>query len=433
MKTGFVITSSKQNYKPFRNQPLGALYLQTIMEEEFGKNLEVSLLDLRAINPDDAIYHVPEKDIYMYSITTLDYPDTERIVKEIRGIYPKAKHIAGGPHVEIFQKQSLNTFDAISLGEGEESIKRIIKDYSESNLKRIYRQQEDIDISRYPIASRKYLPKSAVVDKSLLGKEYLNLNGTAALFSRGCPFDCHFCSNLNYGKTKFRSPELIKKEINYLKKEYGIEALAIKDDNSIPVNRKTAQPFLEAIAQTGIKWRGQSRANGIHSDMVKLAKESGCTEIAVGIESISEKVLKIINKHINFVQAKKYLKQLKKEGIDRRLLLITGLPGEPDNIVHKTINFIKEVEPSSVLLSLFCPLPGSEIHKNPQKFGIKINEKMDFDKYITAFGRFDENEKPKAVFEYEKTTPFGKGKSMDKILEDHMKIQTFLKENNLIF
>ncbi len=433
MDIGFFITSSKQNYKPFRNQPLGSLHLLTIMEEEFGKDLELFLVDLRAINPSDAIYHVPEKDIFMYSLTTLDYPDAERLVKDIREVYPKAKHIAGGPHIEIFPERSLELFDAISLGEAEESVKRIIRDLYKSDLKRVYTSKEKIDLNDYPIASRKYLPKSAVSDEGMLGGNFSDLKGSAVLFSWGCPFSCHFCSNLTFGKARFRSPELIIEEIEYLKSEYGVRALAIKDDNSLPVNKKIARSFLEAIAQTDIKWRGQSRANDIGLDTIKLAKESGCVEVAVGIESVSQKVLDIINKKIDFDAAKEFLKQLREEGINRRLLFILGLPGEPEDIADKTIEFIKETEPSSVLLSLLCPLPGSEIYNHPERFGIKINRDIPFDRYLTAFGRFDENEKFEPVFEYNNITPFGKGKSMEKIMEDHKKVQSFLRDNGLNF
>jgi anaerobic magnesium-protoporphyrin IX monomethyl ester cyclase len=433
MNSGFVITSGKHNYRPFRNQPLGVLYLLTILEQHFGERLGVSLIDLRGVSEEDAIYHVPQKDIYFYSVASIDFPETKNIVKKIREAYPKARHIAGGPHIEIFPEESLKCFDAISLGEGEESIKRIVEDVFKSDLKRIYRQQEAIDLNAYPYASRKYLPKPAVVEKGMLGGEYMDLPGTAVLFSRGCPFKCHFCSNLTFGPTRFRSPELIIQEIEYLKSEYGIRALALKDDNSIPIIDKVARPVLEAIAKTGVKWRGQSRANGVSPEMVKLAKESGCIEIAVGLESASQTALDAINKRINLDLAKKYLQVLKEVGIERRMLIILGLPGEPDDIAQRTIDFIKETEPSSVLLSLLCPLPGSEIFKNPQKFGIKIDTTIPFDKYFTVFGRFSEDEKPTPIFEYEEMTPFGKGRKMDKIIDDYMMVQKFLRENKLNF
>jgi len=433
MRQAFIITSSKHNYRPFRNPPLGVLYLQTIIEQDFGSDLESSVIDLRAVNLEEAIYHVPEKDVYMYSVATLDYLDTKKIVKQIRESYPKSKHIAGGIHMELFPEESLGVFDAISIGEGEENIKRIVSDLKNSRLKKVYKQQETIDLNSYPYPNRKYLPKSAIVDKEILGGEYLDLKGTSVMFSKGCPFNCYFCANLNQEKTRFRSPKNIIDEIEYLKREYRVEALAIKDDNSIPINRKAAKPFLEAIAQTNIKWRGQSRAHDFPEDIIKLTKESGCVEVAVGVESVSQKVLNIINKRIDLDTARKYLFNLTKQDLNIRLNLIMGLPGEPDDIAEQTIKFVKEIEPASVLLSLFCPVPGSEIYNHPEKFGIKMNYDIPFDDYRSSFGRFDANEKPQMIFEYEKQTPFGRGKSVGEIINEYVGVQTFLRENNFNF
>lgn len=433
MKIGFINTSSKQNFKPFRIDPLGSLYLLTILEKEFGDSLELSFTDLRGVKKDSLIYHIPEKDIYLYSVTSPDYPELKNTAENLKKMYPKAKHIAGGPHINIFPEESLKTFDTICLGEGEESIKEIVKDEFKSDLKRVYKQKNPIKISLYPYPSRKYLPESAITDKGLLSRKYFNLVGTSALFSWGCPFDCHFCSNSTKRSTRFRSPKQITEEIEYLKREYKIETLLVKDDNGISINKEIAKQNLEAISKTNILWRAQTRANGVHPDMIKLAKESGCIELSIGVESISQRVLNIINKKIDINLAKQYLNLLKKEGIDRKLLLIMGLPGEPKDIANKTIDFIKEVEPSTVVLSLLCPIPGSEIYNNPKRFGIKINYDIPFDKYLFAFGRFDEKEKPPRIFEYEKTTPFGEGISMDEILENHKKVQSFLKDNDLNF
>lgn len=432
MRASFVVCSGEQNFQPFRNQPLGSLYLLSVLEEAFGKNLDLSLIDLRSIKKESAIYHIPERDIYFYSLASIEAPEAEGLVKKIREIYPSAKHIAGGPHINAFPVECSALFDSIALGEGEESIKRMVKDVESRKLKKVYKQEESININNYPIPSRKYLPKSAVVDKGLIGGEFSELPGTAVLFSRGCPYNCYFCTNgIMRGPLRFRSSELIKEEITYLKREYGVKSLAIKDDQSIPGNVKIAKPVLEAIAAMDVKWKGQSRANGIHPDMAKLAKESGCHELGIGIESASQEVLNIINKKIDLFKAQEYLSVLKSVGIGRRLHFILGLPGEPKDIAQKTIDFIKESEPSSVLLSLLCPSPGSELYNHPEKFGIKFYPGITFDKFFTVFGRFDGNEKPQSVFEYEKQTPFGESRSMDQIIDDYQKIQTFLREHNL--
>jgi radical SAM superfamily enzyme YgiQ (UPF0313 family) len=430
MKAGFILASGESNYAPFRNQPLNALYLLTILEEEF-MYIETELIDLRAVSLENAIYHIPEKDLYFYSVSSMDFLDIKKIVESIREVYPKAKHIAGGPHVNIFKEKNLEVFDTISIGEGEEAIKRIVRDYLSSDLKRVYLQEERIDLDSYPYPFRKYLPKSAAAERNVLTAKYRNLLGTDVLFSRGCPFACSFCANLTRGKTRVRSAKNITEEIMYLKKEYGIEGIVIKDDQAINIDKDIAKSMLEAIANTEIKWRGQSRANNVSESVIKLAKESGCLEIAVGIESVSPRVLKIINKRINLDEAERYFSLLRKEEIDIKLLLILGLPGEPKDIADRTIDFIKRTEPTNVLMSILYPMPGSEIYSNPKKFGIEIDQ--EYSEYKSLFGRFDPEELPKLTFKYEKTTPFGESMTNQEIIDNYVKVQNFLRENGMIF
>jgi radical SAM superfamily enzyme YgiQ (UPF0313 family) len=175
-----------------------------------------------------------------------------------------------------------------------------------------------------------------------------------------------------------------------------------------------------------------SRANGISEEMVKLAAEAGCTEIAIGIESVWPETLKLINKGINLEKAKAYIKTLKKYEIGTKLLFILGLPGESDDIVSHTLDFIDETEPTGVQLALLCPLPGSEIGDNPEKFGIK-NINPNWDEYRMLYGRFDEGEKPQLMFEYEDVTPWGKSKSTEKIVSDYIELQAILREKGLNF
>lgn len=435
IRIGFILPSSRANREPFRNQPLVEFYLLTILEKHFGEKVQLSLIDLRGIEDGRVLYHIPDSDIFLYSVSSPDFTEIASIVKSLRSIYSKAKHIAGGAHINLFPKVSAGVFDTIVLGEGEEAIIKVINDILSSSLRPIYKQEQTINIGSYPYPLRKYLPKTAISGTGLLGGKYFNLRATTVLFSRGCPFSCYFCAgkNLMFGPVRFRPPELIEEEIKYLKREYQVEALALKDDNSIPVDLRIAKPFLEAIGRTGVKWRGQSRANGVHPDMVKLAKEAGCVDIALGIESVSQDVLNIINKRIDLQKAKDYIKLLNNTGIGVRLNLILGLPGEPDDIVKQTLDFINEACPSSVLLNLFCPMPGSEIYHNPQRFGIKIKN-TDWGNYHTVFGRFELDEQvPPMVFSYDEAISCGKGRSEKVIINNYIELQTILRERDLNF
>ncbi len=434
LKIAFVLSNSIYNPEPFRNQPLVAFYLLTILDEHFGSRIQSSLIDLRGISNEHIPFHLPENDVYLHSAATPDFVDLQVVLRNIKELYPLAKNIAGGPHVNLFPNECSKLYDSIVLGEGEESIIQAIEDIFSSSLKLVYRQQGVIDVNKYPISDRSYSPKAAVAVKRTLGGPYTDLLGAEVVFSRGCPFNCHFCANkkLTFGPVRFRSPENITAEIEYLKKEYNVQALAIKDDNSMPLNVRVARPFLEAIGKTGVKWRGQSRANGIHPDMVQLAKDSGCVDLAIGIESVSPKVLQIVNKKINLDSASVYLRQLIKADIGVRLHFVFGFPGEPEDIVQQTLDYIDSIGPSSVLLSLLCPMPGSKFFDNPGSFGIVIDS-YNWEDYRSQFGRFDEKEKPLMVYHFKEETPWGKSMSNERILDNYMELQEVLRNRGLNF
>lgn len=433
---GFVLSTSKQDHDPFRNQPLSALYLLTILEERFGSMVDVSLIDLRGRSDGpDITANIPAKDVYLYSVTSLESVEIFALAEKLRREYPDAKHVAGGPHITIDPEGSKPHFDAIVTGEGEESLIQLILDIGKKQLKPVYRQQGLPDLNRYPYPLRKFLPARYAAGKGLLDQPHTDLVATTAVFSRGCPFNCHFCANrhLVHGPVRYRSANHIVDEIEYLKREYGVRALAIKDDNSIPLSREAAVPFLTAIGRTGILWRGQSRANGIDEDMVILAKQSGCTDIAIGIESASAAVLALINKRIDLDKAKEYIALLHRHGIGVRLHFILGLPGEDETIEKKIIDFINATAPRSVLLSLLAPRPGSEFYENPRRYGMNLYPEVGFEKYQSAFGRFDGNEKPHLVFEYDHETPWGRAMPPAQIIGVYTRLQAAMRERGLNF
>lgn len=428
----FVISRDVLNHQPFKNTPLVALYLLTILEQKYGNGIKLAINDLRGVTEENEIYHVTESDLYLHSIFTPFMKEVTDIVNKIRKVFPNSMHVAGGPHVNCCPEESAKLFDTIVLNDGEKSIVTLVNDFMNSKLKPIYRQEETVYYSDYPIANRKYLPRRAIADTGLMQGEDLHLLGASAIFSRGCPFKCAFCANHTYGAVHYRTPDQVVEEVEYLKKEYQVKCLALRDDNAIPVKKKIARAFLEAIGKTGIKWRGQSRTNGISREMVKLAKEAGCTSLALGLESVSQRVLNLINKKTDLEETKKFLRSLKEIGIGARMHLILGLPGETENIVQETLDFISETEPDSVLLLLLSPMPGTPIYEHPEKFGMKIDFK-EWHQFQMLFGRKDENEAPKLSFEYEKVTPWGKALNNELILANYIELQAILRERNLNF
>ena len=79
-----------------------------------------------------------------------------------------------------------------------------------------------------------------------------------------------------------------------------------------------------------------------------------------------------------------------------------------------------------------APLPGAAMYNNPSSFGMK-NITKNWDDFRVAFGSFDANEKPKMTFEYEKETPWGKGKSSEEIIDNYMILQEAFREGSRKF
>jgi len=439
LNIGFIFPSSCYLHDPFRGHPHTHFQILTVLESHFGSKVNLSLIDLRGINKEFAIYHIPECDVYLQSVYTLDYIEQISIVKAIRDRFPDAKHIAGGPHVTEFQEESLKTFDALIVGEGEEEIVQAVNDLMNLKLERIYKQKKNIDINQYPYPSRKYLPKSSVARRGLMGlknkKGYDKLLSTTVMFSRGCPFKCCFCympQMKEYGMgLRYRTPELIEEEIEYLKREYNMEGINLLDEIGIPLTPKQAIPHLEAIGRTGIKWRGQCRVDGITPEIAKAARESGCIAMGLGVESVSQKAVDMANKGVTIEKSRETITLLKQNDIEVRIYIIMGLPGEPENITEQTWNFIRETGPESVYLSLFTIRPGTDIYNNPQKYGVKHIE-TNWGNTMHMYGRY-EHEVPKLNFEYDDKTSWGKARDRDRIVNEYIELQTRLRDGGYNF
>lgn len=437
LRIGFVLPSSDYLFDPFRGDPFTQLHILTILDATLGNRVNSCLIDLRGIRKEFAISHIPQCDVYLHSVYTLDYEEQVGLVGALRRRYPRAIHIAGGPHINVFPGKGLDVFDALIMGEGEETIVQALKDLEQLRLQPIYRQPSLIDINQYPYWRRDFLPASAVARRNLLNLRRRSgpeeLLTTTVLWSRGCPYRCAFCAidEMRRGMpgVRFRSPAHVAAEIEYLKSSYGIQGLVLADEICLPLKRPEAIQHLEALGGANVLWRGQCRVDGITPELAKLAKEAGCIALGLGVESVSQKALHAINKGINVEESEASIRALKEQDIEVRIYIIIGLPGEPEDIVEQTWAFILKTDPDLVYLSLFTVRPGTEVFSHPERFGIKSVD-ADSKKTMHMHGRYSDEE-PTLNFEYAAETPFGKGMPAHQILRNYLELQTRLKEQGL--
>jgi len=440
LSVGIIVPSWHYFANPFKLQPLHELYFATVIDSHFqGKDVSVNVIDLREVcSPESKISlenvasYVAEHDLYLYWITkTADYDEIISVVEQLRRAYPKAKHAAGGTHVDVFPKECERRFDAVVLGPGEESFVNIINDCRNNLLKKAY--QSDwrlVKYADYPFTRRHYLPETAIVNTALFEK-YGGVRGTSALFSRGCNFKCIYCVYNVPPIIQMRSPESIEAEIKYLKDEYDIKGVNLRDEICIPLSRKMVVRYLEAIGRSDVIWRGQTRV-GASKEIIALARQTGCVELAVGVESASQRVLDIINKKQTVRQASDFIQMCKSVGIKIKMCLILGLPGEPPDIVNITRSFVEETKPDYVNISGFCPVPGSPVFSNAGYYGIKYID-PDLSKHAHLLFRFSDEEHFGLPFEYEETNRWGKTFSRVQIIQNIKELQHYFRERGMTY
>lgn len=434
MRIGFIFPSNDYLFDPFRGDPHTHFQILTVLEDCLGELVQLRLIDLRGIKREFARYHIPECDVFLYSIYTLDYKEQVGLVTCLRRRYPKAVHVAGGPHAVLFPEDALRTFDALVLGDGEESIVAVVNDVRDGRLQKQYHQKSPIDINHYPWPRRHFLPEATIARKDLLTLKqkpgYDQLLGTTVIFSRGCPYNCAFCA---MPKTKglgsslrYRAPDLIEEEIAGLKKRYGIQGISLLDEIGIPLKRAQAIAHIEALGRSNIPWRAQCRVDGVTPEIARLVKQAGCITMCLGVESAAQLPLDMIRKGTTVEQARKSIRLFKEQGIECRAYMILGLPGEPPDIVERTWAFIKDTQPDLVYLSILTVRPGTDMYDHPETYGFKWVGR-DWERTMHVYSRYDQ-ERPELTFAYQECSPWGSAFTNEQIVANYLELQQRLKE-----
>ncbi len=237
-----------------------------------------------------------------------------------------------------------------------------------------YKEDESLDEMAFP--AYELLPKSPWPYKSsLFPKDF-----TLVMSSRGCPNQCTFCAYRNQ-KWRPRSPENVVEELKMLRKKYNIKNFVYFDD-TISINKERCLKICELMKENGLtdmKYAICTRVNAIDVELLKAWKETGLEEISFGVESGSEKILKMTRKGITKKQILNAFDLCKKMKIKAITLVILGLPGETLNTINETKGLIKKINPFYLQYSLCIPFPNTPAYDYYKQNNLLIHE--DYSKY----------------------------------------------------
>ncbi len=192
--------------------------------------------------------------------------------------------------------------------------------------------------------------------------------------SRGCPYQCIYCSKPITGNTwRARPPEDVVAEWRYLVDELGATEIGITDDvwNMKLDRAKEICRLLAAQGLNRVPWvtiHGM-RADHTDAELFQLMKQAGCKRVGFGVESGNQAVLDSIKKRQSLDDVRRAFRQAKAAGLQTMGFFIFGLPADTEESMEDTIRFALELEPDLANFMLAAPYPGTELWEIARRDG----------------------------------------------------------------
>ncbi|MBF0571247.1 MAG: radical SAM protein [Candidatus Omnitrophica bacterium] len=271
------------------------------------------------------------------------------IKKMDQGIYV----ILGGVHATLYHRDILEKFpqvDIVVRGEGEETLAETLANLPALNtgIKGItFRTHGAVtsSLDRPSVLDCDQLPN---LSYHLLGKniarkfDYTN-KWWPLHTGRGCCYNCTYCSSGPFWKHCYRvkSIKRIIEDIRRCQKEYHVSSFAL-DELTFSIDRKRVLLFCEKLHRGDLKieWCCDTRVDRVDKELLRTMHAAGCRRIDFGIESFSNRILKLMNKNYDGAQALEMVNYAQGLGIEIKCELILGFPGETDSTLKETMGRI---------------------------------------------------------------------------------------------
>ena len=344
MKITFIIPSIGKNYpeekypKGWLMEPLAIAALSALTPD----NVEQEFFDDRC----DRIPYSSDTDLVAISVETYTAKRAYQIAERYREL--NIPVVLGGFHPTLVPEEAAKYADAICIGEAENIWSEIIDDAKNGRLKRQYKG------SSSNLKNIKY-NRAIYADKA-----YLKL--TLIESSRGCNFECEFCTISAFFKKTYRTRP-IPDVINEIK-QLGKKEIFFIDDN-IGMDTERFRELLKALIPLKISWSGQVSIHIAQDEsLLNLMHQSGCMLVLIGFESLNLKTLEMMGKSVNskFSNHDRYLKLFSKYGIAIYATFVFGYPQDTPGTFAKTFEFVKKYKMFFAAINHLVPFPGTPLY-----------------------------------------------------------------------
>ncbi|MCE4599750.1 MAG: cobalamin-dependent protein [Desulfurococcales archaeon] len=372
-----------------RAPPLGLASIAAVLEEE---GHEVRIIDspTLGLSIDGWISEVRSwsPDIIGISMLTPLAPKAYNAIKMIRDYLPDVPIVVGGPHPTFMYEEALNEgADIVVLGEGEYTMLELANTidkygFDHERLKSVkgiaFRNREGrvvvtpprpviMNLDSLPWPARHLLP----MDRYTLFNKSIRVAHVMA--SRGCPYGCTYCTTSYFWRRmlRFRSPENVVGEIEYLADRYNVKYVLFADDELV-ISRKFVKGFIEEMKSRGldIPFACGARVDHLTRDYMKMLVDNNCTTIYVGVESASQYTLNKIGKRITLDQVRRVFEWRREVGGHLVASFIIGFPWETIEDMKNTVDFAVELDPDYAQFTILTPYPGTPMFNYAKEHGL---------------------------------------------------------------
>jgi len=322
------------------------------------------------------------------AITTTFYVLNEPVIEMVRFIReqnPTVKIIVGGPLIANHHNRFPAEMFLFTLGEIGADI-YVVESQGEQALGQVLTALRDGgDLAQVPNIvyydgdqpkQTACLPENNDLDQNYLDWGHFSgvpLGATLqARTARSCAFKCAFCAYpMRAGALTLASLETIEKELDSAVAAGAKNLVFIDDTFNVPLPRFKDICRLMIRKKYNLNWFSYFRCSNADELAIDLMAEAGCKGVFLGIESGSPTILKGMNKAAKIDQYRKGIQRLRANGIVTFGSFITGFPGETQETIRETIDFIRETEVDYYRMQMWYCEPGTPIYNEREKYKIK--------------------------------------------------------------
>ena len=366
--------------------PLGVGYLAATLERA---GIEVRVYDLvvsrYAPEKLEAIMADFQPDVVGATSVTMTFTSAIRAIEEAKRIDPRVVTAMGGAHVSYCAEKTLRQhpgLDVVAMGEGETMILELCEAAAgtrswDSVKGLVWRDGDElrnnggregwIDVNTLPIPARHLTP---------LARYRAIRTPISMTTSRGCPFQCIFCTGrkLVGPSIRWRHAENVVDEMAHIA-SMGFHQVNLADD-LFTARKPHAYAVCDEIIRRGVEvtWTSFANVNTVDVPLLSRMREAGCVTVSFGLESGNQEILRNVKKGTKIPNILKAVEACREAGVLAHGSFIVGLPGETTETLRETIEFSKLLREMGAMTGfhMLAPFPGTPVYDEAEKFGIRI-------------------------------------------------------------